>query len=110
MARIIVALGAVAVVIAISAVLTQPRMAAVGHALSAGSGPVPSATRSVPAHTTLWISIQIRGAIAPGSVFLMTVKQDLVGSLLTITPATIARLVAASPMCRRERVQERPAD
>lgn len=109
-AWIIVALGAVVVVIAVSAVLTRPQMATIGQALSTGNGPVPSATRSALHHPALWISIQTRVAIALGIVFLMSVKPDLVGSLLTITVATIAGLVAALPMSRRERVQEGPAD
>ena len=45
----------------------------------------------------LWVSIQIRVAVALGIVFLMTFKPDLNGSLVTIAVAAVLGLVAALP-------------
>jgi len=45
----------------------------------------------------LWVSIQIRVAVALGIVFLMTFKPELNGSLLAIAVAAVLGLVAALP-------------
>jgi hypothetical protein len=105
-AWIIVALGALVLLVVLTMALTGPRMAAIGGALTTEKGPVSHTLQNLANHPLLWISIQTRVAIALGIVFLMTVKPDLGGSLLTIGVATVLGLASALPMPRRERVQE----
>jgi hypothetical protein len=107
---IIVALGALVLVIVLGLALTGPRMAAIGRAVAAEKGTVSPTLHHLLHYPLLWISIQTRVAIALGIVFLMTVKPDLGGSLLTIGVAIVLGLASALPMPRRERVQEGPAD
>ena len=109
-AWIIVALGALVLLIVLSVAVTGPRMAAIGRALTAEKGPVSPTLRHLANQQLLWISIQTRVGIALGIVFLMTVKPDLGGSLLTIGVAIALGLASALPMPHRERVQEGPAD
>ncbi len=109
-AWIVVTLGVIVVLIAFSAALTGPRMAAIGRALATEKGPVSQNLHALANHPLLWVSIQTRVAIALGIVFLMTVKPGLGGSLLTIGVATLLGLAASLPMPRRERVQEGSTD
>jgi hypothetical protein len=109
-AWLIVALGAVALLMALLYTLTRPRTAAIGRAMTAEKGPVSPTLRNLVNDPLLWISIQTRVAIALGIVFLMTVKPGSGGSLLTIGIAIVLGLALSLPMMRRERVQERPAD
>jgi hypothetical protein len=95
-----VALGAMVLMALLGAALSGPRMAAIGRALETGS------LARLP-DPLLWVSIQIRVAVALGIVFLMTFKPDLNGSLVTIVVAAVLGLVAALPMLGRER--EEPA-
>jgi hypothetical protein len=57
-------------------------------------------------HPLLWIASQTRVVITLGIVFLMSVKPDLIGSLLTIDVATVLGLVSALPIPGRERAQQ----
>jgi len=109
-AWVIVSLGALVLLIVLSAVLTGPRMAAMGRALATEKVPLSQTFYSLANHPLLWISIQTRVAIAPGIVFLKTVKPDLGGSLITIGVAIVLGLASAPPVTRQERAQERPAD
>jgi hypothetical protein len=109
-AWIVVTLGVIVVLIALSVALTGPSMAAIGRALATEKGPLSPNLRQLANHPLLWISIQTRVAVALGIVFLMTVKPGLGGSLLIISVATVIGLAAALPMKRRERMQEKPAD
>ncbi len=49
-------------------------------------------------HPLIWLSIQIRVFLALGIVFLMTFKPDLLGSLLTISIATVLGIISALPI------------
>lgn len=109
-AWIIVTLGSLALVIALSLALTGPRMAIIGQALVKEKRPVSQTFNNLANHPFLWISIQTRVAIALGIVFLKTAKPDLAGSLITIGVAIILGLASALSIPRRERAQERPAD
>jgi hypothetical protein len=60
-------------------------------------------------HPLLRIGIQTRVAIGLGIVFLMTIKPDLVGSLLTIGVATVLGVASALSMLVRQRTKEQPA-
>jgi hypothetical protein len=105
-AWIIVTLGSLVLVIALAQVVTAPRMAAIGQALTTEKGPLSKTFHSLASRPLLWISLQSRVAIALGIVFLKIAKPDLGGSLLTIGVAIILGLASALPMPRRERVQE----
>jgi hypothetical protein len=109
-AWILVALGSLVLVIAITVVLTRPRITAIEPALTSEKGPLSPSLRQLATHPLLWISIQARVAIALGIVFLMTVKPGLGGSLLTIGVATVLGLAVSLPMTRSQRVQEGPAE
>ena len=109
-AWVIVSLGALVLVIMLSAALTGPRMAAIGRALATEKVPVLQTFHSLANHPLLWMSIQTRVATALGIVFLKTAKPDLSGSLLTIGVAIVLGLASALPMPRRERAQEGSAD
>ena len=108
-AWIIVALGALVLLVVLALALTGPRMAAIGRAMVTEKGPVSHTLHNLANHSLLRISIQTRVAIALGIVFLMTVKPDLSGSLLTIGVAIVLGLASALTMPGRERVQEEPA-
>jgi predicted lysophospholipase L1 biosynthesis ABC-type transport system permease subunit len=105
-AWITVTLGVIVVMIALSAALTGPRMAAIGRALATEKGPMSPGLQRLANNPLLWISLQTRLAIALGIVFLMTNKPGLSGSLITIGVATLLGLAASLPMPHRERVQE----
>lgn len=110
-AWLIVAFWMVVLLIALTLALTSPRMAAIGRAMKAEAvenGPVSPTLYHVVHHPLLWISIQTRVAIALGIVFLMTVKPDLSGALLTVGIAVVLGLAAALPLRGRERPQEEP--
>jgi len=109
-AWIFTTIGALALIIVLSVVLTGPRMAAIGQALATEKAPVSQTFRNLASHPILWISIQTRVAIALGIVFLKTAKPDLGGSLITIGVAAVLGLASALPLPRRERAQEGPAD
>jgi hypothetical protein len=82
-------------------VLNGRRLAAIGRATATEGGVLSPAFRQRLHDPLLWTSIQTRVAIAVGIVFLMTVKPDLEGTLLTIGVAIILGLVSAWPMWRR---------
>ena len=109
-AGITVTLGVIVVMIALLVAFTGPRMAAIGRALASEKGTLSPSLQQLVSHPLLWISIQTRVAMALGIVFLMTVKPDLGGSLLTIGVATALGFAFALPMTRIQRVQEGPAD
>ncbi len=60
-------------------------------------------------HPRFVLSIQTRVALVLGIVFLMTVKPDLGGALLTIGVAVVLGLGASVPAWRRERARRVPA-
>jgi hypothetical protein len=72
-------------------------MAPIGQSVAAESGPIPSTLRQRLDDPLLWASLRIRTAITLGIVFLMTVKPDLLGSLLTIGLAAVLGLVFSLP-------------
>jgi hypothetical protein len=106
----IVTLGALVLVIALSAALSAPRTAAMGRALATEKGPLSSTFHRLANQPLLWISIQTRVAIALGIVFLKTAKPDLGGSLLTMGVAIVLGLVPALYTSHSELAQEGSAD
>jgi hypothetical protein len=73
------------------------------RALATERGPLSAAVRSQLGDPFLAASYLVRLAAALGIVFLMTVKPDLLGSLVTIGVALIAGLALAVPAWRRGR-------
>ena len=107
---LIVTVGALVVVIAITQVITAPRMAAIERALATGQGAVPHTVHRLATHPLLWLSIQTRVAISLGIVLLKTVKPDLSGSLLIIGVAIVLGLASALPLPRHARASQGAAD
>ena len=99
------ALGAVVLLAVLGAALTGRQMAPIGQALARESGPLSAILRNRLAEPILWASLWIRTAIALGIVFLMAVKPDLVGSLITMGVAGLLGLVFSLPARSRNREQ-----
>jgi hypothetical protein len=108
-AWLLVTLGALVLVIALSLVLSGPRMVAIGKALAMGKGALTPTYYGLANHPLLWISIQTRVAIALGIVFLKVAKPDWAGSLLTIGVAIVLGVASALYMPGREHARERRA-
>ncbi|HZD58699.1 MAG TPA: hypothetical protein VE136_18350 [Anaerolineales bacterium] len=105
------ALGAVVLLVVLGAAITGRRMGTIGQSVAAESGPISSTLRQRLDDPLLWASLRIRTAIALGIVFLMTVKPDLLGSLLTIGVAVVLGLALSLPVLGRgrEKVQAKQA-
>jgi hypothetical protein len=101
-----VVLGTIILLVMLAVALTGPRMVAIGRALTTEKGTVSPTLHPLLHDLLLWISIQTRVALAPGIVYLMTVKPNLSGSLLAIGVAAVLGLAVALPMPRCERAQE----
>jgi hypothetical protein len=108
-AWLIVAFWSLVVLAVLAVTLSFKRMGAITRAMSTEAGIVSASLRQLLRHPLLWIAIHIRVAIALGIVFLMTVKPDVGGSLLTIGGATVLGLALALPRAGRERAQDAPA-
>jgi hypothetical protein len=100
---IIVALAAIILIAIVGATLTGLRIGAVKEAAIAENGPLSPALRQRLHDPLLWIGVQTRTAIALGIVFLMTVKPDLVGALVTIGTTVGIGLLSALTNWRRGR-------
>lgn len=83
--------------------VTAPRMKAVGKAVKETSGTLSVETQNLLRDSMLRVGIQARIIIALGIVFLMTVKPDLVGSLLTLGITLVLSLVWGLMTVNRER-------
>jgi hypothetical protein len=108
-AWIIVALGTLILLALFAVALTGPRMADIRQAVTEENGLVSPDLHHLLRHPRLWVSMQTRVALALGIVFLMTVKPDLIGALLTIGVTTILGLASSMLIQGRERVQEEAA-
>jgi hypothetical protein len=101
-----IAFGAIFLLPILGAALSGRRMAAIGPALAAERGSLSPTLRQQLADPLLWVSLQVRLAIALGIIFLMTVKPGLAGSLLTIGVAVVLGLASALPAWGQVRLQE----
>lgn len=104
-----VALAAMVLLAAVGAVLSGPRMAPLGRALAAESGPLSPALREQLRNPLLWTSMQVRLGIAVGIVYLMTVKPGPGGALLAIVVAALLGLAVAVPAWNRRRALDMAA-
>jgi hypothetical protein len=105
-AWIIVALGTIVLLGVLTVTLLRTPMAAIEKAVAVENGPISASLYQLLHQPRLRIAIHARVAITLGIVFLMTVKPDLSGSLLTIGIATVLGLISAVSMPNRQRVQE----
>lgn len=94
-AWVIVAFWAFVLLAILRAALTGPRLAAIRRAVKDEQGTVAAPLSHALHHPLLRVSIQTRLAMAVGIVFLMTVKPDLGGALLTVGGATVLGVVSA---------------
>ncbi len=108
-AWIIVALGSLVLIAIIGAVLTGRRLVPIEQAAARERGMISPALQQRLSDPLLWVSIDTRTAIALGIVFLMVIKPNAVGSLLTIGIAIVAGLSFSLLMGRRARQKGEPA-
>jgi len=111
-AWLIIALGALILMVVLGVALTGPRMAGIGRALATENGPVSSSLHDLLRNSLLWLSLRIRVSIALGIVFLMTLKPDLLGSLITMGLAILLGLALSLPARSRgeQKVQASRSD
>jgi hypothetical protein len=106
-AWLITAFGALVLMVVLGLALTAPRMASIRQALMAENGTVSASLQNLLHNSLLSLSLHMRASIALGIVVLMTVKPDLLGSLITMGLAIILGLASSLPARRRahEKVQ-----
>jgi hypothetical protein len=104
-----VALAVLLLLALVGATLTGVRMPAIGRAVAAETGPLSPSLRDRLRDPLLWTSVQTRAALLLGIVFLMTVKPDLGGALLTTGVAAVLGLASALPAWGRNRAEARVA-
>jgi hypothetical protein len=103
-----VTLGAIVLLIILTLTLSRRRTVAIKQAVAGEEGAVSHRLRQLTHHPLLWLAIQTRMAIALGIVFLMTIKPDLLGSLLTIGIAIGVGIGTAIPLRSRKQIQAGP--
>src|SRR5262245_3349971 len=106
-AWLIVAFGALVLLVVLALTLTRRQIAAIQKALTVEKGAVSPFLHNLLHNSLLWLSIRMRVSIALGILFLMTVKPNLSGSLLTIGIAIILGLAFSLRLRDRERTQEK---
>jgi len=106
-----VALGALGLLIGLSAALTRPRMRAIGRALVTERGPMAPVFLGLVNHPLLWVSIQARAAITLGIILLKIAKPNWGGALLIIGLAIVLGLASAAlPVLAPRRAPQGSAD
>jgi hypothetical protein len=104
-----IALATLLLLAVVGATLTGRRMPPIGRAVAAETGPLSPALRLRLRDPLLWTSVQTRAALALSIVFLMTVKPDLGGGLLTTGVAAVLGLASALPAWGRTRAETQVA-
>ncbi|MGH2344899.1 MAG: DUF2269 family protein [Chloroflexota bacterium] len=78
-----------------------PRLRAIHVAAEAApAGAVPDSLRSLILDPILWATVQVSAALGFGVVYLMTIKPELGGSLLTVVVAAVIGLAVSQPIWR----------
>ena len=110
-AWITIALAAVVLLVVLGVALTGRRLAPIGQSVAAESGSISSTLRQRLDDPLLWASLWIRTGIALGIVFLMTIKPDLFGALITMGVAVVLSMAFSLPAWGRnqEKVQAKQA-
>lgn len=104
-AWLMVSFGTLVVLALLAVTITQRRMTVIWRSLETTTESSIASLRPLLRQPLLWIVTQIRVALALGIVFLMTLKPDLVGALLTIGIAVILGFVLARFTLRREQAR-----
>lgn len=104
-AWLIVSFGTLVVLALLAVTITQRRMTVIWRSLETATESSIASLRPLLRQPLLWIVTQIRVALALGIVFLMTLKPDLITSLLTIGIAAILGLVLALATLRHEQAR-----
>lgn len=93
-----VSLAALVLLGALGGAVINRRIKAIQQAARAtepATGPVPAELERRVSDPVLWTSVQVNGFTALGVVFLMTIKPDLAGSLISIAVALILGIGSA---------------
>ncbi|MCL4531493.1 MAG: hypothetical protein M1282_19075 [Chloroflexi bacterium] len=99
-AWIVVTLISMVLIAVIGGAVAGTRMGAIEQMIAKENGQMSSALRQRLSDPLLSISMQVRTAIALGIVFLMTIKPNLAGSIITLIVAIIVGFAAAYPALR----------
>ncbi len=97
---ILLALVALIVMGALSGGVNGRRLTAIRKAAEASDGAIPLALQRRIADPVLLTSAQTAGMIGLGAVFLMTIKPDLLGSLIALAVALVLGVISAQPWRR----------
>jgi hypothetical protein len=73
------------------------RLTAIRKAAESSDGAIPLALQRQIADPVLLTSVQTAGMIGLGVVFLMTIKPDLLGSLIALAVALVLGVISAQP-------------
>ena len=103
---LLVVIGALVLVIALTRVFTAPRMVAIGQTVAMEKGSVSQTFQKLVNDPMLWISIQTRVTIVLGIIFLKIATPGLGGSLLTIGIAIVLGVASTLPMRRPAQAYE----
>lgn len=103
---LVVSFVALVLVVVLVVTLIRPRLARIEREVASAQGSLPPTLVCLVRQARLWITLQIRFALALGIVFLMTVKPDRNGALFTLGVAAVLGLVAALPLIGRARTQQ----
>jgi len=101
----VVSFGALIVLALLAVIVTQRRVARIWRSLEMATESSYVSLLPLLRQPLLWIVTQIRVALALGIVFLMTLKPDLMRSLLTIGMAALLGLVLALATLRHEQAR-----
>lgn len=105
-AWLLVAFGALVLLMLLVLTCIRPRVAAITQALAIEQSAISPSLYQQLQHPQLWLALYIRFAIALAIVFLMTVKPALPNALLSLGVASLLGLVTALVMAGRERRQQ----
>ncbi len=92
-AWLLISLVALVLLVIIVLAFVAPRLRAIGQTMAATAGVFTPALAQQLQARPLWIALQTRLAIALGIVYLMTVKPDLVSSLIAMTVFVVVGLI-----------------
>lgn len=94
---ILLSLGALMIMGALSGGVNSRRLIAIRKAAEASDGAIPLVLQRQMAAPVLLTSVQTAGMIGLGVVFLMTIKPDLLGSLIALAVALVLGVLSAQP-------------
>lgn len=103
---LVVSFGALVLIVVLVVAFIRPRLGRIERDAAAVQGPLPQSIALLVQQAQLWITLQIRFALALGIVFMMTVKPDRNGALLVLGAAVVLGLVATLPLLGRGRTQQ----